>query len=215
MASQEEDGGLLSGLGKVFSRQPSQEPIHSPASSNGSSADPLSEESARLLASVPDSIGSTEPGDDPELPGDDAVASLMAMVAFEPQDVQDTLCEFFDWTAERFKSDHWRLTDRQARMLGKPSALLLNSLWARLCVIMPDIIGRWASETPGASAFLLAVGIVVIPKVTKQIQVSRQRKSVKPVIQPNLRPESVRPQPPPPDPTVGDATGPNLVQRRQ
>jgi len=173
----------------------------------------LSEESRRLLSSVPDSIGgeADDPGGPAELPGDDAIAGLMAMVAFEPQDVQDTLCEFFDWTAERFKSDHWRLTERQARMLGKPTSLLLNSLWARLCLILPDIIGRWASKTPGASAFLLAAGVIVVPKIAKQVQISRARKKTRPVIQPSQRPEPA----PRPDPTVGDDSGPNLVQRRQ
>jgi len=105
---------------------------------------------------VPDSIGgeADDPGGPAELPGDDAIAGLMAMVAFEPQDVQDTLCEFFDWTAERFKSDHWRLTERQARMLGKPTSLLLNSLWARLCLILPDIIAAsGAAAAPSTTVF--------------------------------------------------------------
>ena len=135
--------------------------------------------SARILASVPDVIG-----DDPAAAGgpvqaasetDDAIAQLMAHVAFEPQDVQDVIAETFDWLSERFKSDHWKLTDRQARMLGRPSAQLLNSMWAKLSAYIPDILSRWCEETPGATAFLLACGMVVVPKVMQQVSISRER----------------------------------------
>jgi hypothetical protein len=145
---------------------------------------------------VPDSIGSAdslpEPEDDPNDLGSDAVAALMAQIAFEPQDVQDTVCEFFDWLSERFQSNHWKLTDRQARMLGRPTAQMLNSIWIKLQTFLPNILARWCEETPGATAFILACGIVVAPKVAKQVQISRERRKAKPVIQ------SPRPQQPAP-----------------
>ena len=96
-------------------------------------------------------------------------------MAFEPQDVQDTICEFFEWMAERFDSDHWKLSERQARMLGKPSAILADAMWRKLTALLPDIIGQWCESTPGATAFLFAFGIVVVPKVKKQFTISRER----------------------------------------
>jgi len=142
----------------------------------------LSSESERLLSQVPEIIGdaaeSTETAGqgDGEGSPDDAIAALMQQIAFEPQDVQDQVGELFEWLAERFKSDHWKLTERQSRMLGRPTAQLLNSLWAKLQTILPDVLGRWCVETPGAAAFIFACGIVVVPKVTKQVGISRARR---------------------------------------
>ena len=103
----------------------------------------------------------------------------MAQVAFEEQDVKDVLCEFFDWLAVKFENDNWKLTDRQSRMLGKPTALLANSMWVKLQSLVPDIIARWCETTPGAMAFLSACGLIVVPKVFNQIKVSRERKAQK------------------------------------
>jgi hypothetical protein len=150
------------------------------------------------LASVPDVIG-----DDPADAGsgalgasetDEAIAALMAQVAFEPQDVQDVVAETFDWLAERFRSDHWKLSERQARMLGRPTAQLLNSLWAKLSNYIPDILARWCEDTPGATAFLLACGMVVGPKVMQQMSISRARSLDK------SRPLPGTPQGPKPEP---------------
>jgi hypothetical protein len=154
----------------------------------GSSPEQLSQESERLLQGVPDVIGEDVAGSSGDAaPGDvqdqDPIAALMAQVAFEPQDVQDVLAECFDWLSERFESEHWRLTDRQARMLGRPTAQLLNSLWARLGNYLPDILSRWCEETPGAMAFLMAAGMVVAPKVMQQVSISRERKEKKPMVQ--------------------------------
>ena len=149
-----------------------------PSFDSSTSEGPLSAEAERLLAGIPDQIGDAplgDPVDGSESGEVDPVAELMAQVAFEPQDVQDTLCEMFDWLGERFESDHWSLTERQARMLGRPSAQLLNALWLKLQVILPDILARWCEQTPGATAFILACGIVVVPKVTTQISISRER----------------------------------------
>jgi hypothetical protein len=147
-----------------------------------SSTEPLSAEAERLLAAVPETIGdgpaeAIDPnaGAQQGTESGDAIAALMQQIAFEPQDVQDQLSEFFEWLAERFKSDHWKLTERQARMLGKPAAQLLNSVWTKLQAILPDILARWCDSTPGATAFLLASGIVVVPKIGKQIAISRAR----------------------------------------
>lgn len=148
------------------------------------SGDSLPHEAQALLDTVPDVIGSGDPGE----PGvtetgkvekvpDDAIAALMAQVSFEEQDVKDMLCEFFDWLSEHFDSDHWKLTERQVRILGRPSAQLANSIWAQLMRYIPDILTRWCESTPGATAFLLACGIVIVPKAKQQWSISRKRKS--------------------------------------
>ena len=170
--------GLLSGLGDLFKPQSQDFGSDSQPSSTVSPAEALPAESERLLAAVPERIGgeADDPGGPADVPGqDDPIAALMAQVAFEPQDVQDVIEEGFAWLAEHFHSEHWKLTERQSRMLGKPAALLANSLWAKLQAMLPDILGRWCEETPGAAAFILACGIVVVPKVTQQVAISRER----------------------------------------
>ena len=190
----EKSGGLLDGL-FPSSREPKVTSASSAISIDSStvnSGEPLSPESERLLHAVPDAIGGEAddaggPADVPQGEGD-AIAALMAQVAFEPQDVQDVICELFDWLAERFQSDHWQLTDRQARMLGRPAAQLANSMWAKLQVYIPDILGKWCEETPGATAFILACGLVIGPKVTKQVAISRERARVQPILKPAPQP---------------------------
>jgi hypothetical protein len=176
------EGNLLSGLGSLFQPQPSS--TESGILLNGSPVDsshpedPLPPESERILAGVPETIGDDQGDAAPgpvEVPDADPIAALMAQVAFEPQDVQDVIEEFFDWMAERFQSDHWKLTERQSRMLGRPAAQLANSLWQKMQSYVPDILSKWCEETPGAMAFIVACGIVVVPKVSTQLALSRER----------------------------------------
>jgi hypothetical protein len=121
----------------------------------------------------------------------DTFSSLLDAIAFEEQDVQDTLGEIFDYLAERFESDHWKLTERQMRMLGRPTAQLLNSIWTKLRTRIPDILAKWCEDTPGATAFCLAFGLVVVPKVTKQFVLSRQPRVEKVAAPPRKQPAAV------------------------
>jgi len=159
------------------------------------------------LSAVPESIGATEQPGGPERltihevgpSSDDPIASLMAQVAFEEQDVRDTLEEFFDWLSERYKSDHWKLTERQSRMLGRPASQMMNAVWVKLQTYLPDIIGKWCETTPGATAFILACGLVVVPKVTTQIKLSREKKRTIPVAHESVQvasPQATRPAQP-------------------
>jgi hypothetical protein len=143
----------------------------------------LPADAEQRLDAIPDHIGDAA-ADEPRITeaaqeGDETretIASLLDAVAFEEQDVQETLEEFFDFLAERFQSDHWSLTERQSRILGRPTAQLANAIWVKLKLRIPDILARWCESTPGATAFLMAAGIVIVPKVTKQIHISRARK---------------------------------------
>ena len=179
-------------------------PESSEPSESSSTSEPLSPESERILASVPETIGGEagESGAPVDAPAEDPIAALMAQVAFEPQDVQDTLAEMFDWLAERFESDHWRLTDRQARMLGRPAAQLLNSIWTKLQAYIPDILSKWCETTPGATALILAAGIVITPKVMQQVSISRERAKVKPRVPAPQSPAPPQPQQRPTQPGV-------------
>lgn len=115
----------------------------------------------------------------------------MASVAFEEQDVQDTLSELFDWIAEFFESDHWKLSERQARMIGRPLAQVLNAVWADLCRVLPGPIARWIENTPGAAKLLIACGLVLVPKAKTQWSISRERRSLA------RQPQRVQPAPAP------------------
>jgi hypothetical protein len=177
---------------------------------------PLGEESERILSSVPPSIGeSGTSGPEAPIPfpsPQDPISALMAQVAFEPQDVQDVMAEAFDWLAERFESDHWKLTERQARMLGRPTAQLLNSMWARLAEFLPGILSRWCEETPGATAFILAASLIVVPKVARQVTISRERQKADPRGSQTSAAgqKGAHPQPVPPRPKEGIVFEPGI-----
>lgn len=201
---------LLSQMGSLFTGADNpgttsaqlSEPF-SPGSTDFSS---LPVESERLLSGLPQTIGgeADDPGGPADVPDGDPIAALMAQVAFEPQDVQDVIAEFFDFMAERFESDHWKLTDRQARMLGRPAAQLMNSMWVKLQNYLPDILGRWCEGTPGAMAFILACGIVLTPKISTQLALSRERKKARPqIVQEREQPKPAQPIPAPEKPRVG------------
>jgi hypothetical protein len=199
-----QDGGLLAEIGSLFTGADNPGVMAPPSAASSAassiSTDSLPPESERLLSSVPDFIGgeADDPGGPADVPDQDPVAALMAQVAFEPQDVQDVIAEFFDWLAERFDSDHWKLNERQARMLGRPAAQLANSMWLKLQNYLPDILSKWCEETPGATAFILACGIVVFPKVQKQVAISRERAKAE-------RPQLVKEPPKPVQPVSAPA----------
>jgi hypothetical protein len=213
-----ESGGLLSGLNNLFKPQSQAEPeapqaAPSKPSLESSAFEPLSAESERILASVPETIGGGEaddPGGPADVPNQDPIAALMAQVAFDPQDVQDTLAEMFDWMAERFQSDHWRLTERQARMGGRPAAMMLNAIWTKLQSYIPDMLSKWCEATPGATAFFLWAGIVVGPKAMKQFSLSRERSKAKPRVP---APQPAAPAQPQQRPT--QPGGPKIVWNAQ
>lgn len=144
--------------------------MHSPNSSisEPEPGEPLSAESEKLLA------GETE--DDAPEDGGVAAASapvvLMPPILFSAEKTEKVLVEIFDWLAERFDSEHWKLTENQASMLGGPTAELLGGVWTKLAEKLPDIL----VNTPGAATFLLAVTVVVVPKTAQQIALSRARK---------------------------------------
>lgn len=187
-----EGSGFLASVKNLFSSESpnesqkpesvsvSSEPSAKPSATSSPAPSP---EIEKQLSSVPDVIGDTaEVGGDLESGeatlGADGISALLEAVAFEEQDVKDTLGELFDWLAETFESEHWKLTERQLRMLGRPSAQLLNSIWGKLKLRIPDILANWCETTPGASAFLMAFGLVVVPKGLKQWQLSKQRARV-------------------------------------
>lgn len=171
--------------------------------------EPLSDESEKLLA------GETEDAA-PENDSDAAPAApviLMPPILFSAEKTEAVLVEIFDWLADRFDSEHWKLTENQAAMLGEPTAQLLGGVWTKLAERLPDIL----VNTPGAAAFLLAVTVVVVPKTAQQIAISRARKQgrapqkqqqPRPVAVPNRRP-APRTEFNPADAPVPDAGGAN------
>jgi len=64
----------------------------------------------------------------------------------------------------------------------------------RLQNYLPDILSKWCEDTPGATAFIVACGIVVAPKVAQQAKLSRERAKAKPMVaemQPKPQPVAV------------------------
>jgi hypothetical protein len=174
---------------------------------------PLSAESERLLKSVPEFIG--EPESQPDArPGiqfaqsdAEAIAAMLPDITFDPAEVQGVLEEMFDWTAEKFDSAHWKLTERQSRMLAKPTAELLSSLYLKIGAFLPAILMNWCQATPGLMGFMLTSGIVIGPKVAVQFQLSRSRRqAAKNKVGPQRVPAPIRPAAvpaPPAQPAAG------------
>jgi hypothetical protein len=181
-SAEEKPSGMLHSITSLFSDQ-SPSPSEKDSSLDSMKHSPtepvvLPPDTEAQLRSVPDTIGEEleDEGADESISSDD-VRELMEMVAFEEEDVKELLEEFHEFLAEYFESDHWKLTDRRSRMLGRPLTLLVNSLWKKLSTIIPDIIARWCESTPGAMAFISACGIVYVPMGLKQVRLSRARRS--------------------------------------
>jgi len=180
------------------------EPGSAPGSPNFSNTteprpgEPLPPEAERVLHAVPDSIGDAGEASsiheaEPELMADD-IADLIPEIDFDQREVQDALEEAFDWMAERFDSGHWKLTERQSRMLGKPTTQLLSTVWSKLAQFLPGFLAKLCQSTPGLAGFILAGAVVVGPKAARQIAISRSRRAKKTTIdgeRPTSRPGPV------------------------
>lgn len=163
--------------------------VHSSVSSSTSEPDPgepLNQEQEEILAQEFPEVEEEDAGSAPSL---EQPAEMNGIVRFREDYVRDVLEESFEWLAEKFQSDHWALTERQSRMLGAPTAQLLSSLWSHVERLIPTLLGRWADSTPGLMDFVLAAGIVIGPKVTMQIALTRSKKSAK--AQPQTGPQRV------------------------
>lgn len=188
--SGKEESGFLSQIGNLFSSNSSSEGQNPMTQTQSASADhgtpisssgELSPEQQQQLHAVPDVIGEQPVAAGVTDVGTSSMLSVLDNVAFSEQDVTDALTELFSYLSGRFDSDHWLLTERQQRMLGGPTAQLVNGVWAKLRTKLPDILARWAESTPGATAFMMAFGIVVVPKVMTQVKLSREKQSPAPV----------------------------------
>ena len=135
----------------------------------------LPPESEALLGEI---VDGDEPEEiDPAASSEASVLSgMMPDIAFDEEDVRAVLEESFAWLADKFDSGHWNLTERQSRMLGKPTAELLSGLYMRLREFLPDILLAWCDATPGLMGVLIAGSIVVVPKVKTQVALSMQKK---------------------------------------
>jgi len=148
-----------------------------PSSIGGSAAEPLPPETEAALKRIPDRIEDPVGGElDAAEFGSDDLREMIESVDFEEQDVKDLLAELFDYLAEKFKSDHWRLTERQMRLLGGPTSKMANLLWIKFKKLLPDLFEKWLTSIPGFASFALACGIVVVPKVRKQWAITREAK---------------------------------------
>jgi hypothetical protein len=188
-----------------FLQNPQRNQVASSASASSSVSEPkpgqpLSAENERLLHSVPEFIGEADsepkarPGIQFAASDAEAIAGMLPDITFDPAEVQGVLEEMFDWWAEKFDSAHWKLTERQSRMLAKPTAELLSSLYLKIGVLLPGWLMSWCEATPGLMGFLLTSGIVIGPKVAVQFQLSRsRRKTEKNRVGPQRVPAPIRP----------------------
>lgn len=205
-SQQPESGGLLSGIADLFSNNQPQESkkpsISGQEPKSSSTSEPLTPEAERLLADVPGVIGDVGEGDS-DAPVDvaaagDPIAEMMKDFAFEQEDVRDLAEWLFETLASLFKSEHWKLKDGQADRLAKPGTKVLNTLWLKLQQSLPETISSWLDRTPGAMGLVIAGSLILAPRVTQQIAISRERAKAGPLAMPKN--EIKRPVPPGPVP---------------
>jgi hypothetical protein len=154
----------------------SPDPSRSSSTSEPRPGEPLSPDSERIVADIG---AGDEPADDspePSLHAPEGPGDAFTKIAFDEGYVADVLEEAYAWAAEKFDSDHWNLTERQSRMLSGPTTELLGSMWMHLQRILPEILARWASSTPGLMDFALMFGLITGPKAAKQFALSRARR---------------------------------------
>lgn len=182
-------------LGQTF-QNPEGSPLRSESFSTSGEpkpGEPIPAEREQVLREGLDEIGIDDPQPANESTGvtesDGAtVAAMLPEIQFDSQDVQDVLEEAFHWLADRFDSAHWELTEKQARMLGRPTAQLLSTLYQRL----PEFLTRWCDATPGLAGLCVSGAIVVGPKIARQVALSRERKKL-PVANRRPQPAPSRP----------------------
>ena len=97
--------------------------------------------------------------------------------------MHDLAVWLFEWLAETYQSEHWKLSAEQADRIARPATKLANAVWIKLQERLPDKIATWLESTPGAMGLLIAGGFIVVPRVKKQLQLSRERKYGPPVAQ--------------------------------
>ena len=107
---------------------------------------------SRIRATIRDVITDAPPPEtEQQQPGEvisgeeSELRELMESIAFEEGDVKGAvgLAELCEWLAEILKSDHWKLSERQKRMLGRPITLLMNSVGSRLQDYLPRFFAEW------------------------------------------------------------------------
>jgi hypothetical protein len=169
----DQGAGVLGGIKNLFSKPQSQGP-DAPlpnGSATSSTSDGLSSEAHRILDSVPETIG-PELGAEP-VPGAIGL-SIVTETSFEVADVREGIASIFGWMGDHV-GEHCRLSDRQLTFVSGPTAQVLNASLGGLKEWMPGFLQRWCESTPGATAFLLAWGIVLTPMGVKQLAVMRER----------------------------------------
>lgn len=197
MASQDEpeNEGLLSGIAGMFrEKKPAAVPSSAP-SANSSTSEPLSAESERLLNSVPDSIGG-EPGGIDE-PGEGGQLSAMIDgLVFKPEHVEVLMRGIFKALGWFFDAEHWELSDSETGWVTEPATQMLNFLWLDNRDDISNRMLTWVMNTPGALGLLIGGGVVLGPRISKQMSLARERRNSKPLVQePRTPPQPIRPAP--------------------
>jgi hypothetical protein len=166
-------GGIRNMFNKPQSQQPDEPSVGGFATS--STSDGLSSEQQRILDSVPESIAG-ELGADPAL--GQAGVLIAPETSFDVADVREGIAAVFDWMGNHV-GEHCRLSDRQLSFVSGPTTQVLNASLGGLKEWMPGFLQRWCESTPGATAFLLAWGIVLTPMGIAQLGVMRERARVR------------------------------------
>lgn len=77
------------------------------------------------------------------------VTQLDEDTSFTPEEAGELVSGLFEIAADRL-GDHWKLTDKEREMIGRPLSKVLNKHW--------DSVGRYAEETALALAVASLLG---------------------------------------------------------
>jgi len=182
------ESGLLSGIESLFTKSQSQEPEAEnqvPSGSSSSVTEPLTPEAERILQDIPDVIGDVSATDSqaPVPP-----AESLALSTFDSYLVGEYLEEGYGFIAKVTNMEHWKLTDRQSKLLAPPLAKVLSSMSDEMTGWLPGFLKNWVERTPGAAGLLIAMVAVNGPKIAQTVTVLRERSKAAQVRVPKVTP---------------------------
>ena len=181
--------GLLEKVGEGLKNllSPDQQSPTPVAADSSPASSTISESPALLpleieakLAAVPDVIGEQPPPDlsvapEADLTNQARIAELAALGYVDAAFMAELLDDNFAALADRFGSDHWKLSTKQRDRLALPVAAILNGMFQYLFDWLPDFVGDTASEHPEYPAAATTGAAILIPRVVKQYRISKQR----------------------------------------
>jgi hypothetical protein len=142
---------------------------------------------------VPDHIGGEgEVVGAPGASGADHIAAMLNDLAFKPEHVEMLLRGLFKGLGWFFDSEHWELQPEDSGWITEPATQMLNYIWLDNRDDISNAFIAWVMKTPGALGLLIGGGVVLGPRVARQMKLAHERRN-KPLVADPRPPTPIRP----------------------